>query len=291
MDRTTVQIFAGAALLMTLLLSAQLSASPQSIWRAQELFEEANYEEALKVADRLIADQAPPAERQAAREYRVMCLLALRRTPEAEKAIEEMIEADPFYSPAADVRPRRFLAEYDRIRRQHLPVLVAERYRKAKADFDNQRYTTAADGFAQVLNLIAVAASVEGSPDDRFATIGNATTAHLNTIKLAREPKPPPGEITYSSADASVTPPIPIHENIPWWSPPRSESVRLDGELEIVVDTAGNVRATRVTTSIHPAYDQIVLEAAKKWKYRPARKNGRPVPYRLSMSISLASRR
>jgi hypothetical protein len=39
---------------------------------------------------------------------------------------------------------------------------------------------------------------------------------------------------------------------------------------------------------VHPAYDEAVLQASRKWKYRPAMKDGLPVNYRKLILISLA---
>ena len=41
--------------------------------------------------------------------------------------------------------------------------------------------------------------------------------------------------------------------------------------------------------AIKPRYDQMVVAAAKEWKYTPASLNGRPVRYRKVINISIKS--
>ncbi|HET8645804.1 MAG TPA: TonB family protein [Vicinamibacteria bacterium] len=47
-------------------------------------------------------------------------------------------------------------------------------------------------------------------------------------------------------------------------------------ELEILIDTSGRVRTTRVLKSV-PLLDQAAIETVRQWVFAPAVKNGRPV--------------
>ena len=42
-----------------------------------------------------------------------------------------------------------------------------------------------------------------------------------------------------------------------------------------------------IRTSIHPAYDALILTATRDWKYKPATLNGKPVSYRRLISINV----
>ena len=57
--------------------------------------------------------------------------------------------------------------------------------------------------------------------------------------------------------------------------------------LEVVIDETGTVESAVMRSPINPRYDQMVLSAAKTWKYEPARVGGTPVKYRKLISISL----
>jgi hypothetical protein len=46
------------------------------------------------------------------------------------------------------------------------------------------------------------------------------------------------------------------------------------------VNEKGSVTSAVIVRSIHPVYDQILLQAARTtWQYRPAMKGGTPIPY------------
>jgi outer membrane biosynthesis protein TonB len=42
-----------------------------------------------------------------------------------------------------------------------------------------------------------------------------------------------------------------------------------------------------IATPPNPAYDKVVLGAAKTWQYQPATLNGKPVKYRKRIQITL----
>jgi len=46
-----------------------------------------------------------------------------------------------------------------------------------------------------------------------------------------------------------------------------------------VISEDGRVEEAVIRQSINPAYDQLLLEAARRWKYRPALRAGVPVRY------------
>jgi outer membrane biosynthesis protein TonB len=59
------------------------------------------------------------------------------------------------------------------------------------------------------------------------------------------------------------------------------------GVLEIVVGKAGDVEFVKLHTPLNRYHERMVVSAAKAWRYRPARKDGKPVRYRLTVAINL----
>jgi protein TonB len=55
--------------------------------------------------------------------------------------------------------------------------------------------------------------------------------------------------------------------------------------VEAVVLESGAVSEVRVLRSLEPGLDQKALEAARKWVFRPARKDGKPVPIRIQIVL------
>jgi TonB family protein len=64
--------------------------------------------------------------------------------------------------------------------------------------------------------------------------------------------------------------------------------VRPQGRVEVVIDMDGRVTLVTIRQPMHPFYDQLVLSAAREWRYRPATFNGVPVKYRKTIGITVA---
>lgn len=284
-------------LFVLLFLSRHPVVAQDLVAHARELYANAYYDEALIVLEGIESNALAAGEQQTIREYRVLCLIALDRVDDAVRMIEQMIDADPFYRPAAERRPRRLMTLFEQVRRERLPALGRERYATATVAFDEHRNADAADGFAFVLRLIdeAKEAGSSGEQDDHELTRLKAFATRFLELVRARDRRTQalpqaPGD-AFDSADASVTPPVSIRQEIPVWQSPTLERTPFEGQLEVVIDAAGTVRDARLTIPIHPAYDPIILDSAKRWKYRPATKDGRPVVYRKVITISLAPQR
>ena len=89
------------------------------------------------------------------------------------------------------------------------------------------------------------------------------------------------------SVGGSVTAPIAIYKP----EPPYSEEARkakYQGTvvLWIVVDTAGNVTDQRVVKPLGLGLDEKALETVRTWKFKPALRNGTPVPVRVMVEVS-----
>jgi outer membrane biosynthesis protein TonB len=96
----------------------------------------------------------------------------------------------------------------------------------------------------------------------------------------------PEGEVAalYSASDLNVDPPVLLHPQL------RSEDVFRDTDgveshLDIVVSAMGTVEQVRLTPPNSHLNDKMLLAAAKAWQFRPARRDGQPVRYRLRLRI------
>jgi protein TonB len=89
------------------------------------------------------------------------------------------------------------------------------------------------------------------------------------------------------SVGGSVTAPIPIYKP----EPPYSEEARkakYQGTvvLWIVVDATGNVTDARVVKPLGLGLDEKALDTVRTWKFKPALRNGTPVPVRVMVEVS-----
>ena len=56
--------------------------------------------------------------------------------------------------------------------------------------------------------------------------------------------------------------------------------------LSCVVETDGTVRDVTVVTSLDPALDEQAILAARKWRFQPGTKDGKPVRVRVTIELT-----
>ena len=78
-----------------------------------------------------------------------------------------------------------------------------------------------------------------------------------------------------------------IRQDIPAVPAPVMAMAKSRGLLELVVDEQGRVVSMSMRTSIHPAYDSLLLTAARDWKYTPATMQGQPVRFRKLIQVAV----
>jgi hypothetical protein len=92
-----------------------------------------------------------------------------------------------------------------------------------------------------------------------------------------------------ATAPEPYEPAVAIVRPLPKWSPPdaRSATRAFAGAITVDVDERGRVVGTSTQRAIHPAYDPVVLAAARAWIYKPALRKGRPVRSEVTVEIEL----
>lgn len=295
--RTAVAI---AALLAT--MGATAVGEESSVAAARELYASAAYDDALKMLDGLLKSTSSVEERRAMGLYRILCLVALGRTGEADRAVEALVTENPLYRPAMDELPPRMRTAFTETRKRVLPSIVQRQYAEAKKAFEHEEFRRAADMFNEVLETlgdpdIAIAASQPPLSDMHVL----ATGFHdLSLKELELPPLPasvpiigPPAPIkpmrdytrTYSAEDRDVAHPGIISQAFP--SFPGRITTSAVGVIEVVIDAAGGVESARLLAPVHPQYDQLAVTAAKRWRYQPAMVDGIPVKFVKRVQITL----
>ena len=283
-----------------LLLSARLGGQ-ETLAGARDLYFAAAYEDALRVLDRL-EPASQPTDRPVIHQYRAFCLVALGRTADAERAIETVVSAEPFYHPSGvDVSPR-LRAAFSAVRQRMLPGIVQQTYAQAKRAFDEKDFEAAAAGFNQVLHALAdpdIAAEAKRPPLSDLATLAlgfrelsvRATTpvavapqpADTSVADLKTAPTRTPARIY--AGGPNITPPVAVAQELPKF--PRNIGVMKSGVLEVVIGETGSVEEATIRSPVNPRYDVMALEAARTWRYKPATLNGKPVKFRKTIAISV----
>jgi hypothetical protein len=251
---------------------------------SRQLYESAEYDRALAVMDTIDTRALAPDLARDRALYQALCLFALDLRVEAAARIEAAFELDPLFRPAGDLSPRvqSFVEE---VRTRVRPVLARQRYRAGKALFDSKRYDAALSEFAVVLAL----AKEEG---DR---VGKSELSDIRTLAAGfrdlAERTLAAGR-SAGAVPAPTIPPVAINQVLPPWpgNLPPSALLRPTGLFEIVVSSRGDVGSVHVRTSIHPAYDQLVIAAAKRWRYRPATRDGEAVAYVKRLEVNVTAK-
>lgn len=275
---------------------AQGNGATDPLGNARELYASARYDEALAVLNEIRS-----ADRRAVEQYRSLCLLALGRTPEAEAAIAALITADPTYQLSEAETSPRVRTVFADVRQRLLPEIATARYAAAKAAYDRKEWKAAEQQFRDVLTLLADPGMVGRMSDLRtlasgFMDLAIAAVAPppepekvdpAPSAAPAPPPSPDPNKV-YTVEDAGIVPPVIVRQYMPAVPANITAQVRDRGRVEVVIDLDGRVSFVTVRQSMHPFYDQLVLSAARDWRYRPATFNGMPVKYRKTIGINVA---
>ena len=287
-----------AVLFIVLALTPSARANQELLASAKSLYESASYEAALSELSAIDAKEHVDVVDT----YRALCLLGLGRTRDAERALEVIVTRKPLLTLSEAEYSPKIVALFRDVRKRTLPAAAQHLYLVARTDYESKNYESAAAGFKQILQIIA-----DVEVKDQTATLtdikelaGGFLT--LSETKIAAKAPAPVAEKTiaaapapvavalvpYTLADVQVTPPVIVEQQVPTWRfgsnlPDRT----FRGRLELVIDETGAVETVTLATPIWPSYDAALVQAAKKWRYQPAVKDGKPVKFRRILDINI----
>jgi hypothetical protein len=295
----------------TITAGAAQDRSADPLGPVKALYDSAQYDDALAIIHTSAPEELTGLQRRERLLYGALCHLALNRRAEAAAAIEEMVAAEPLYVPPDAGTPPRFRALFAEVRGRLVPAIAKRQYEAAKQLFDRSQYGQAVEAFSLVLQLAELQDGATGELKD-VTTLANGfrelarRLGQTEQALAARDVAPPattastprpPAETSRSAVpDADTTeetlPPVVLQQQLP---PVPLDLVRRGvrpnphGVLQIVVDTTGQVKSVILVQRIHPAYDPLLVAAAKDWKFQPAMKGGKPVEYvkRIAVNVDL----
>jgi len=271
---------------------------------ARDLYATADYEKALGLLDDMIARNQAGQTRDEVDLYRALCFLALGRRDDADRAVEMIVRRDPLYLAPDDIAPRMRTA-FGEAKKRLLPGIIQQHYHEAKAAFDDKNFGVAGEGFQRVLDALDdpdMTHAASQSPLSDLKTLASG----FRDLSLQAVPAPPPVAAyvalpppvqqkptivkIYTGTEPGVIPPVAIVQEFPKF-PGRVPSGGIAGAVEIVIDENGAVESATMQTPVLSGYDNIVVAAARNWRYQPARVNGQPVKFRKSIRITVVPER
>ena len=274
----------GALTVAGALVSAQSQESLEL--RVRDLYASAEYDQALSA----IGSSQDPAAQQ----YRALCLLALGRQADAERALEGLIASAPEFTLSAEDMPPRFIALFAQQRREIVPGVLRKLFAEAREDYRAKAFDRALPQFKRVLALSSQpeVRDVEGVDDLRLlaesfidiATASEASKPVAVAAAVAAPVAPPPATAPVRRA---LQPAAAIRQEMPPWPPNFPVRTALSGSVRIRINTSGRVMSAAMVRSIEPRYDARVLAATHFWEYRPATENGMPVESESVVEINI----
>jgi TonB family protein len=285
-----------AALLLT---SARATQAQGSLSSARDLYAAAAYDEALTALNALAARGDAITESATVSLYRALCLYALGRNAEGDRAVESLVAQHPFYHAPMDELSPRMRTTVKETRRRMLPVFLQQKYAEAKVAYEQKEYATAAEGFGKVIEGLTdpdIATAANQSPLSDLGTLA-AGFRDLATKAMMPVAAPKPSVVlaapvasasapkTYSPDDPRVVPPVMIRQSIPPFNRPVAQ--RKTAVVELLVNEHGAVESAAMMSPLDPSYDRAVIAAAKNWTYEPAKLDGKAVKYRKRVQITL----
>jgi len=274
------------------------AAAQNDLGEAKAKYEEAAYEDALTTLTK--ASASTTADRVQLEQYRALCLIALGRISEAERAVAALVDADPTYVPPSSVASPRVLAMIAEIRRKELPGVARRVLDSGRAAYEAKDIPRAQRQFDLLLKLLDDPI-MEGRPEreDLLAVARGFSTL----LVAAPAPRPPAAETERPAAPpaaAAATPPaapavstfVPasvIQESLPIWTPPNPAVARneYNGAVKVRIGADGRVKAATIDRPTHPAYDTALLNTARSWLYKPATQNGTPIESERVIAVRL----
>src|SRR5262249_49146111 len=93
----------------------------------------------------------------------------------------------------------------------------------------------------------------------------------------------------YTAEDVDVTPPVDVAVALPRYTPPPAAFSQLvfRGTLAVVVNEKGEVESAELVKAASALYDNVLLKAARQWRFKPAMRNGKPVKFRKIFDLVL----
>jgi tetratricopeptide (TPR) repeat protein len=303
MTKRTITLLCAAALFVAG-AAADARASQEMLASAKSLYESASYEAALSELSAI--DNAELVD--TVDTYRALCLLGLGRVQDAEEALELVVTRRPLLVLSDTEYSPRVVELFRDVRRRALPGAAQQIYSTARADYENKEYKAAATGFKQVLQVIA-----DIGPESQTSTLSDLKELAsgflaLADVKIAAETRPaakaevpsnPPAvearaarpsgvPPVYKVVDTDVTPPVIVEQRGPPWSDSAFAPNRVfNGTLELVIDEQGAVESVTLAEPVWPPYDLALVEAAKQWRYEPARRAGKPVKFKRVLVLNV----
>jgi TonB family protein len=284
--RTSFCLVCSAFLLVSAATASRLAAQ-DAMQSVKDLYASAAYEDALSAVGKMDGGGSTSLE---AEEYRIFCLVALGRMDEAEQAVTSVLTAHPEYRPDSAQASPRIQSLFSQVRKRIGPALVKRMYQQGRSAMERKDRDEAV---AQFEGMLRIANDPDIRSDASMAELKELGSGFLELSKtLPAKPKPveatPTSSATATVRPSVIVPPTVIQQKLPPWVPdPVSRAAEFRGAIRVQISAEGRVINAEMIKSVHPAYDQALLRAARGWLYEPAKKDGVAIPSEKTVEVAV----
>jgi hypothetical protein len=208
---------------------------------------------------------------------RASALFSEGKSADAGIVLDLLVMTAPLYQPG----PNELTAVgFDALRasqRQLLPSIAARELDRATAALNSGDLDRAVTLSASVSALLDRFDPDSAYPlRSKLQQLLRRTEATRNAIENA----------VYGATDGDVTPPQPLSRQFPEGVPTGIPAARI-GTLELIVGKKGDVEFVKLHTPMNRYHERMIVSAVKAWRYTPALRGGKPVRFKLTISVNL----
>jgi hypothetical protein len=210
-------------------------------------------------------------------ERRAAALIADGQAHEASMVFDGLVLANPLYEPKGQDLTPEALAAFRASRKLLLPVIALRDYDRAKnalSTGDPERALLLGNQVTAILDRI------ETEPTPNLRRNVQELVDKAASAKLSME------EVVYSRAGAGIVLPRLLSRGFPATTPAGVPANRV-GTVELIVGRLGDVEFVKLYTPLNRYHERMIVSAVKAWRFQPATKDGRPIRFRLTMTINL----
>lgn len=255
-------------------------AAPNSLERGIALYWSGQYEETIDVLTRAQRhDELRNDEKIECLKYIGFSYVAVGDEQGARDAFAELLASDPHHELDESLVSPKIVRQFEASRTR----LVEDLFQQGKMRYFDNEYAAARMSMSRVLALDtshALAREYLQLASEQEELIEK--TAALNRQSSTPPPKeqplePVPDDRVYRLT-GQISPPVLLSHVKPDY-PLSARRAGKQGKavITLVIGIDGAVTEAKIIRGLSPDLDQAALEAVRRWRYRPARMNGRPV--------------
>jgi hypothetical protein len=208
---------------------------------------------------------------------RASALFSEGKAADAGIVLDLLVMTAPLYDPGPNELTAIGFDAFRSSQRQLLPNIAARELERATAALNSGDIDRAVTLGASVSAMLDRFDSDSAYPlRSRLQQLLRRTEAARNATENA----------VYGAADSDVTPPLPLSRQFPEGVPVGVPAARI-GTLDLIVGKTGDVEFVKLHTPMNRYHERMIVSAVKAWRYIPALRAGKPVRFKLTISVNL----